>query len=158
METDNRAQIKDGTINLGGSVLRKGFGLFFLLVAGYTAWIGMVDGIQGAMAWATITGFGWHMTFLRHHISVSRQTGTVVREISSVYPVYRFEARLASIQGFAVARSISRRNQHGGKVYELVAIFDSGEQTKLMSGDNATLTRYGQKIAEMSGKPFSASP
>ncbi len=157
METDNKERTKDGTVNLGGGLLRKVFGLFFLLIAGYTAWIGMVDSIQGALVWATITGFGWHMTFLRHHISVSQQKGSVVREISSIYPVFRFEAKLSSISGFTVARALSKRNQHGGKVFELVAIFISGEQEKLMSGSKDTLTQYGQKIAKMCGKPFTTS-
>ncbi|USH04733.1 hypothetical protein K6Q96_23765 [Grimontia kaedaensis] len=141
-------------LHLGGGGLLRFFGILFFVMAGLLIWYRTVDSLQSILTWAMWSGFAWHMMFLDHHIKIDLRKGTLTRQITSLYPVYRLRANLHTISGFSVARSLRSRDSHGGKLHELVMLFDTGERVKLMSGGQTKLIDQGKKIAEMCDKPL----
>ncbi len=143
-------------VRLGGGGVLRVFGISFLLYAVFLALSNSVDSYDRIVYWAMWAGFGWHMTFLDHHVRVDLRRGTLVRQITSIYPVYRFSANLHAVSGFCVTKSlISRSSHYGTRRYELVVLFDTGERQHLMRlGGRAMLIAHGKQIAAMCGKPF----
>ncbi|KXF83425.1 hypothetical protein [Enterovibrio coralii] len=154
MRAAQNAHAGDVTLQLGGGGTLRVFGCVFLTASVFLALQSSIDSPDAVLAWATCTAFGWHMVFIKHRIIIRRLNGTLVRQISSVYPVYKFEANIDAIRGFAVSRALIGRDRYGRKVFELSVLFDSGKRERLLAGNKEKLIRQGEKIAALCDKPF----
>ncbi|PKF50956.1 hypothetical protein [Enterovibrio nigricans] len=148
------ARSGDIRLRLGGGTGLKVFGLLLLATSVFLAVLGSVNSGEKIFYWSVCTAFGWHMTFLNHQIVINPNTRQFARKISSLYSIYRFEANLDAIRGFAVSRALISRDRYGRKVFELAVLFASGKREKLLAGSKDTLIQNGQDIATLCDKPF----
>ncbi|MBE1276801.1 hypothetical protein [Enterovibrio baiacu] len=154
MKKTHSANTGETVITFGAGVVRKAIGCLFLGFAFYQLGFDNVESPSFVFVWASLAAFGWHMAFARHYVTVNRRKGLMTRVISSVYPVYRFEANLDAVRGFVVARAKHRRDQHGLKVHQIFVLFASGERHPFLAGNKAKLIVEGREIAALCDKPF----
>ncbi|MDD1779982.1 hypothetical protein LRP49_02115 [Enterovibrio sp. ZSDZ35] len=139
---------------LGGGIVIKLIGCVFLAASAFLATLGAIESSDDIFIWAVWTAFGWHLTFLKHGMVIDRNRRRFIRQISSLFPIYKFEANLDAIRGFAVSRALLGRDRYGRKVFELTVLFDSGKRQKLIAGSKQELIERGKDIAKLCDKPF----